>query len=82
MPDKTYPASSWNLKPLPSQVRAITKLCTELREPEPVPYPRNRREARNQIYHLRHRRREQNRQTEGTSTTQQTDEGRNSTPLF
>lgn len=61
MTEKIRRASSWNLPPLPKQIRAITKLAQQLGISDPVENdPRNRLEARNLIYRLRLQRREQN----------------------
>ena len=59
MPEKIYPASSMNLPPTHKQIRAITKLATQLGISEPIENdPHNRWEARNLIYQLRKQRSE------------------------
>lgn len=52
--EKINPASSWNLKPTPKQVRSIAKLCSQLGITEPLEErPSNRVEARRLIFALR-----------------------------
>ena len=67
MTEKNPAASSMNLPPTPKQIRAITKLATALGISDPIENdPRNRREARNLIYHMRLQLREKNGQTDIT----------------
>jgi len=48
------PESSWNLPPTPPQIRAITRLCVQLKIGEPLEeFPSSRLEARRLIYDLR-----------------------------
>ena len=52
--EKILPSSTWNYKPLPRQVRAITRMAQQLGIREPIENsPSNRVEARNLIYRLR-----------------------------
>lgn len=54
MPEKILPSSSYNYKPTPRQVRAITKMSQSLGISEPIEStPTNRLEARNLIFKLR-----------------------------
>jgi len=56
MAEKIPKSSSLNWKPTPRQIRAITHLAVRLRITEPLEEtPRNRREARDLIYQLRMR---------------------------
>jgi len=61
MTEKIQPGSSWNFKPLGTQIRAIAKLEAQLGIPETeVSKPSNRLEARNRIFALREERNRRN----------------------
>ena len=56
MGEKILPNSTWNYKPTPKQVRAITKQCLRLHITEPLDENvMSRLEARRLIYDLRKR---------------------------
>ena len=59
MTEKIFPSSSWNYKPLPKQIRAITRMETQLHIPEGI-YPETRLAARNRIHWLRDQLRRKN----------------------
>ncbi len=66
MTEKIYPASSMNLPPTHKQIRAITKLATQLGISDPIENdPRTRWEARDLIYQLRNQRKEKDDETTG-----------------
>ena len=59
MTEKIQPGSSWNYKPLPTQIRAIARMESQLHIPEGI-YPDTRLAARNRIHWLRNKLKERN----------------------
>ena len=59
MPEKIMPGSSWNYKPLGTQITRIAKLEMALGIPEGM-YPQTRLAARNRIHWLRNKLKERN----------------------
>ncbi|KKN75174.1 hypothetical protein LCGC14_0383330 [marine sediment metagenome] len=54
MTEKILPTSTLNLKPTPRQVRAITRMASQLGDRTGIEHtPVNRREARDLIFRLR-----------------------------